>query len=81
MNLFLEGGRQEPLADKELYRCYTLYGMLYLPHYSQGGVYVSPMRTSYGINKFYLEGELKRMGASPKYEYLFKTLARDENAK
>lgn len=81
MNLFLEGSKQEPPAEKELYKCYTLYGILYLPHYTQSGVYVSPMRTSHGHHKFYLEGELKRMGASPRKEYLFKTLARDESAK
>ncbi len=81
MNLFLEGSKQEPSAEKELYKCYTLYGILYLPHYTQSGVYVSPMRTSHGHHKFYLEGELKRMGASPRKEYLFKTLARDESAK
>jgi hypothetical protein len=81
VNLFLEGSKQEPSAEKELYKCYTLYGILYLPHYTQSGVYVSPMRTSHGHHKFYLEGELKRMGASPRKEYLFKTLARDESAK
>jgi hypothetical protein len=81
VNLFLEGSKQEPPAEKELYKCYTLYGILYLPHYTQSGVYVSPMRTSHGHHKFYLEGELKRMGASPRKEYLFKTLARDESAK
>lgn len=81
MNLFLEGSKQEPPAEKELYRCYTLYGILYLPHYTQSGVYVSPMRTSHGHHKFYLEGELKRMGASTRKEYLFKTSARDESAK
>jgi hypothetical protein len=80
VNLFLEGSKQEPSAEKELYRCYTLFGFLYLPHYTQSGVYVGPMRT-HGKHKLYLEGELKRMGASPRKEYLFKTLARDESAK
>ena len=81
MNLFLRGGREEPMAEKDRYRCYTLYGLLYLPHYNQAGVYVSPMRNAYGKHKFYLEGELKRMGASVRHEYLFKTIARDQSAK
>ena len=57
--------------DKEMYRCYKLGQVLYVPSYSDEGIFVGPA----GRRRF--EADLIKLGGKPVNEMLWATLARD----
>jgi hypothetical protein len=57
--------------DRDLYRCYKLGQVLYIPSYNDEGIFVGP-----GGRKR-IEADLIKLGALPVNEMLYVTSARD----
>lgn len=57
--------------DKDMYRCYKLGQVLYVPSYNEAGIYVGP-----GGRKR-IEADLVKLNAKPVNEMLWTTMARD----
>ena len=57
--------------DKEMYRCYKLGQVLYVPSYNDEGIFVGP------AGRRRIEADLIKLGAKPVNEMLWATLARD----
>ena len=77
---------QHDFPDVKNYKCYKLGQQLYVPHYSQPGLYVAPSirkeniyrnKVEYYARTFY-GAELTKMGAIQVMEQLWETKARNE---
>ena len=72
------------VPESKLYKCYKVHGVLYVPHYTNPGIYVGPstrvdtgfIKAKYNARYFY-KHELIRMGASEIMEQLWVTSGRD----
>ena len=56
--------------DKDLFKCYEVKGLLYVPTYNEAGIYIGP------CGKKYLESDLLMAGGRAKMELLWVTMAR-----
>ena len=59
--------------DKDMFRCYEVKGVLYVPTYNEAGIYIGP------CGKKYLESDLTSAGARVITESLYVTSARRGN--
>jgi len=59
--------------EKDMFRCYEVKGVLYVPTYNEAGIYIGP------CGKKYLESDLTMAGARVKMESLYVTSARRDN--
>ena len=59
--------------EKDMFRCYEVKGVLYVPTYNEAGIYIGP------CGKKYIESDLTMAGARVKMESLYVTLARRDN--
>ena len=59
--------------DKDLFRCYEVKGVLYVPTYNEAGIYIGP------CGKKYLESDLTMAGGRVRMESLYVTSARRES--
>jgi hypothetical protein len=56
--------------EKDIFRCYEVKGVLYVPTYNEAGIYIGP------CGKKYLESDLIMAGARTRMESLYVTSAR-----
>jgi hypothetical protein len=73
------------VPETKAYKCYKVGNILYVPHYTNPGVYVGPsIRQETGfvkgkyVARFFYKNELIKMGASEIIEQLWSTSARDQ---
>jgi len=59
--------------DKDMFRCYEVKGVLYVPTYNEAGIFIGP------CGKKYLESDLTMAGGRIRMESLYVTVARREN--
>ena len=59
--------------DKDMFRCYEVKGVLYVPTYNDAGIFIGP------CGKKYLESDLTMAGGRIRMESLYVTVARREN--
>ena len=59
--------------EKDMFRCYEVKGILYVPTYNEAGIYIGP------CGKKYLESDLTMAGGRVKMESLYVTSARRDN--
>jgi hypothetical protein len=59
--------------DKDMFRCYEVKGVLYVPTYNEAGIYIGP------CGKKYLESDLTMAGGRVRMESLYVTSARRES--
>jgi hypothetical protein len=56
--------------EKDIFKCYEVNGVLYVPTYKEAGIYIGP------CGKKYLESDLTMAGGRVRMESLYVTLAR-----
>jgi hypothetical protein len=56
--------------DKDMFKCYEVKGVLYVPTYNEAGIYIGP------CGKKYIESDLTMAGARAVKESLYVTRAR-----
>ena len=59
--------------DKDMFRCYEVKGVLYVPTYNEAGIFIGP------CGKKYLESDLTMAGGRVRMESLYVTVARRES--
>jgi hypothetical protein len=59
--------------DKDMFRCYEVKGVLYVPTYNEAGIYIGP------CGKKYLESDLTMAGGRVRMESLYVTNARRDS--
>jgi len=59
--------------EKDIFRCYEVKGVLYVPTYNEAGIYIGP------CGKKYLESDLTMAGARVVMESLYVTMSRKDS--
>ena len=59
--------------EKDMFRCYEVKGVLYVPTYNEAGIYIGP------CGKKYIESDLTMAGGRIRMESLYVTVARRDS--